>query len=365
MADDKLVPAVRTPVSMEAFARAAIAAWPRVGDGVPPKGALALLWAQFMIETGGTHVWNYNLGNVKDVPGDGIDFHALRGTWEGVSQAEADRLVAAGLATLDTNPNHVKAVAPRVAVVFQPPHPATRFSAFADLETGMGYHLELLAKRRYASAWPLVLLGDVTAFAAALRARGYFTASAEAYAAGMRPAYNQFIASGVYERFVGSSADIPNLTDEPFVEVELDGVKWSVCRVYVGPIGIGQAADLAAELGYELPSPELVDAIWRAADLRINGWTMAAAAGKHDGTPATMDSPEIHARVAAKIEQIVSAHGPFRLIAGAFKDVVRRGSAVGLYGWHDSAGAPIQRFFGGHSAAWRDYSQGLRLVRRA
>lgn len=156
-----------------------------------------------------------------------------------------------------------------------------------------------------------------------------------------------------------------------FVEVECDGVKWEVCPVYVGPIGIGQARDVAASLGCELPTPALVDAIWKAADLKIDANVMVN--GTHDGTPKTMDSPEIHAAQAAKIARAVGEKSlgiDFFLLAGAFKDIVQRKNPsngkieIGLYGWHRANGQVIQPFFGGHALAWRDYSQGLRLVRR-
>jgi len=193
------VPVTRTVVSMRDYARAVLRGWHTVGQGLPKKQSIAVLWAQYMIETGGAACWNWNIGNVKHVPGDGYDYHMLKGTWEGVDKAVADALIAKGLAALDTNPSHVKAVAPRVCVVFQPPHPATWFRAYPNLDAAMLSHLTLLAKKRYASAWPHVLDGDYRAFATALRARGYFTATAEAYAKGMSGHYDSFVQSSVYE----------------------------------------------------------------------------------------------------------------------------------------------------------------------
>jgi len=370
---DKLVPAKQTLLTPEQFARAAISNWHVVGEGVPSKRALAVLWAQYMIETGNRYVWNYNLGNTKDVPGDGIDFHALRGTWEGVSQAEANRLISAGLATLDTNANHIKAVAPRIAVVFQPPHPATRFSAFPDLDAGMSYYLKLLATTKFRTAWPLVLLGDYRGFANALKARGYFTASAKAYADGMSGPFNVFMKSGAYEAAMAATPSAVLAVAESataglnhcgLVDVtDDDGVVWEVAPIYVAPTAIGDAKKAVVALGYELPTPALVDAIWRAADLKINGWDIAGAV-HHNGRPETMDSADAHAAVAAKIESLVGAHGPYRLLAGAFKDVVEVDGKLGLYGWHDVKGTPIQSLYTKHALTWRDYSQGYRLVRR-
>ena len=181
------VAVTRTPVCMRGYALAVVRAWRLVSD----------LWAQYMIETGGSACWNWNVGNRKAV--DGQPFYCLRGTWEGVAPAEAQRLIASGEASADPSADHAHAVGPgRVSVVFEPPHPATRFRAYASLDEAMAEHLVSLAKRRYASAWPAVLAGDVDAFASKLRERGYFTASAQAYANGMRPAFRMFVESDAF-----------------------------------------------------------------------------------------------------------------------------------------------------------------------
>lgn len=175
-----------------------------------------------------------------------------------------------------------------------------------------------------------------------------------------------------------------------FVPVEHGGETWLVCPIYVAPVGIGEAAALAAQAGCQLPTPGLVDAIWRAADLRMPVDRMVRT--DHDGTPATMDSPAIHARQAAELESFLGARSlgrDFRLLAGAFKDVVEVDGRVGLYGWtvdeQDAAqvaaigklglplyqpvtpgrGRVVQPFYARHVLSWKDYSQGLRLVRRA
>jgi hypothetical protein len=213
---EQVVPVTRTVVSMRDYARAVLRSWHLVAPGMlPKKQAVAVLWAQYMIETGGAACWNWNIGNVKHVLGDGYDYHMLKGTWEGVDKAMADALIAKGLATLDTNKDHIKAVAPRTAVVFQPPHPATWFRAYKSLDEAMHHHLVLLAKKRYASAWPHVVDGDFRSFAHALRARGYFTATAEAYARGMAGHYDQFMQSTVYENERDALDEIREAPTEP------------------------------------------------------------------------------------------------------------------------------------------------------
>ena len=173
------------------------------------------------------------------------------------------------------------------------------------------------------------------------------------------------------------------------VVVELGGVKWIVSPIVVAPIGIGQAADLAKRMGYELPSPALVDAIWRAADLRVPPHLMIRS---HDGTPATMDAATTHAKQAAALASFLGARSlgtDFRLLAGAYKDVVQRSDGTpGIYGWHADAAAAqvlassawkipthapatpgegrvIQQPYYLHAKSWRDYAQGWRPCRRA
>lgn len=145
-----------------------------------------------------------------------------------------------------------------------------------------------------------------------------------------------------------------------FVEVG----DWLVAPDYIAPVGITEAEEIARLRGYELPTPALVSAIWQAADLRVEPHPMA-----HDGTPATMLSAETYARHAAVVREQIEGR-VYRLLAGTHKDVVRvlypstGEEKLGIFGWHKTDGRCIQPPFTGHAGAWKDYSQGLRLVRR-
>lgn len=148
--------------------------------------------------------------------------------------------------------------------------------------------------------------------------------------------------------------------------VQLDGETWAVAPIYVPFVGIGQAEELARALGCELPSPELVDAVWKAADLKLDASVFVRA--DHDGTMTSMSSPELLQKQAERIAREVGSRSlgrDFLLLAGPFKDVVKtRDGRLGLYGWHRASGVVIQPFYGGHARGWIDYSQGLRLCRR-
>lgn len=205
------VPVVRTVVTPVGYARAVLAAWPLVESEPCLKTAVAVLHSQYMIETGGKASWNWNLGNVKWSPGAGTDYMCLSGVWEGVSPAEAARLIAAGEATADPSQDHAKAVGPnKVSVLFQPPHPATRFRAYQSLADGMVHHLKTL-RGRFKGAWPYVLSGSPEQTAQALHAQGYFTASPQVYGAAMRRFYEEFMRSDAYERAQDDTPTQPSL----------------------------------------------------------------------------------------------------------------------------------------------------------
>ncbi len=196
---DQQVPVTRTVVTLRDYVQAVVAAWPTIATDPCPREACAVLYAQYFIETGAASCFGFNIGNVKHSAGDGFDYHCLRGVWEGVSQAEASRLIASGEAHADANAGHATAVGTgRVSVVFEPPHAATRFRAFPSLAVAMAEHLKLLA-RRFAVAWPAVLAGDVDRFASALHSRGYFTASPLSYAAGMRRPFLEAMTSSAWD----------------------------------------------------------------------------------------------------------------------------------------------------------------------
>lgn len=142
------------------------------------------------------------------------------------------------------------------------------------------------------------------------------------------------------------------------VPVKCKDEVWLVAPIYFAPVSIGQASQIVADLGFELPSPALVDAIWEAADLKLDPLPR-----KHNGTIAEMACEAVYLDQGRRIEEQIGNKG-FRLLAGAFKDVVVHEGKVGLYGWHRKTGAVIQPFFAGHSPSWIDYSQGIRLVKR-
>jgi hypothetical protein len=162
---------------------------------------------------------------------------------------------------------------------------------------------------------------------------------------------------------VGAAFDIPIPPIETCIPMSFQGKNYLVAPYYIAPVGIGEALQIAEKQGAMLPTPAMVDAIWKAADLKLEPHPR-----KHDGTPKTMNSVEMNQSQADYIQkqiQDATQGKPFKLLAGTHKDIVQKDGKLGLYGWHQLDGKPIQGFFTGHSLDWKDYSQGLRLVKEA
>ena len=169
MADEN-VPVQRTTFTLRDYSRAVLRAWKALCGGYPSKESVGCLWAQYAHETGkGAFCWNNNIGNVKYSPGH--DYMMLRGTWE----------IVAGK-----------------RVVFEPPHRATWFNAYASLDEAMREHLQLLKEKRYASSWPAIEAGLPGEFAVRLKTRGYYTAPVEEYARALRAHHQDYMRSNAY-----------------------------------------------------------------------------------------------------------------------------------------------------------------------
>lgn len=112
------------------------AAWPALTEN-----GSRVLAAQFMAETGnGANCFNYNFGNVKS-PNIGDRHMYLAGVWEcAKSEAIAEQHVKSGgglvhIASDEEIAKHNWSC-PSTIVVFNPPHPASRFRAFSTLQEG-------------------------------------------------------------------------------------------------------------------------------------------------------------------------------------------------------------------------------------
>jgi hypothetical protein len=170
----QLIAALKTPVSPEDM-------WPVMADcfhtqyGAPPtSGQLLILMAQWCLETAnGVDMVQYNVGNVKHVADDGLNWTAYTTT------------------EYDSNGQ---------------PHVLTQlFKAYSTVEAGVNAYLSMFLGGRYSNAWPFVLDADPASFVHALAERGYFTAPESEYLAGVEARLGELEAMNLPDPSEGTS----------------------------------------------------------------------------------------------------------------------------------------------------------------
>lgn len=128
------------------------------------------------------------------------------------------------------------------------------------------------------------------------------------------------------------------------------------------PMGLAAATRLAARLGFVLPTPRMVDAIYRAAASQLRPQPLAAGPGMR----STAYIRRHHAEVARQAQRLGIPAG--LLLAGHKKDLVLSNrmdthpGRLAIYGWHELNGEPIQPLSTAHGVEYVDYSHGVRLV---
>lgn len=133
---------------------------------------------------------------------------------------------------------------------------------------------------------------------------------------------------------------------------------------FLTPLTPATAQRIADFAGCALPTRKMVNAIYAAAEVKLPPspippgplMTTVPEFAKHHNIVRTQ-------RVATLQTAPLGA-----LVAGHKKDVVVTARLAGttnkvaIFGWHQTNGVPIQPFYLGHTAAWVDYSHGIRLV---
>lgn len=180
------LPAVRTPATPGQVLASIGSAWTRRFGPYADATPLLLLLAQWALETGrGRDCVCWNLGNAKGVPGDGRSWTFFATTEVLPADMAADVVAKSRLASL------VWTADGKSEVKYVPPDPATRFRAFGSLDEAAADWLEE-EHGSFRGAWAALLTGDPAAFAAALSAEHYMTASAADYAAGLASLLEEF-----------------------------------------------------------------------------------------------------------------------------------------------------------------------------
>jgi hypothetical protein len=132
------------------------------------------------------------------------------------------------------------------------------------------------------------------------------------------------------------------------------------------PLSPSAAQRLADKLDCQVPTPRMVDAIYRAAAVKLRPQPLPPGP-EMTTAPVFLTHSNLVREQLAQAEKIGAPDG---LIAGSKKDVVVSAllqsapGKVAIYGWHRKENDPIQPLHAGHTAKWVDYSHGIRLVRR-
>ena len=130
------------------------------------------------------------------------------------------------------------------------------------------------------------------------------------------------------------------------------------------PFGLPSAMRIATAFDMVLPTPQMVDLIYRASDVRLQPSPMPP------GAAMTTTAYFQRHNTTVEAQRRASGGAAGLLVSGHKKDVVltRRLSAVpgrvAIYGWHRRNGKPIQPLSTVHGAQYADYSHGIRLVSR-
>lgn len=129
------------------------------------------------------------------------------------------------------------------------------------------------------------------------------------------------------------------------------------------PLDLDEAYKEADRRNMILPTPDMVDAIYENADLKLDPRPLPPSPSM-----TTMPDFRKHDRIVdAQIRKRLDGRSSDNLlIAGQKKDLVavsRNSPTVAIYGWHRRNGVPIQPYNArDHDRNYKDYSHGVRFV---
>ena len=136
---------------------------------------------------------------------------------------------------------------------------------------------------------------------------------------------------------------------------------------FLTPLTPATAQRIADRLNCLLPTSRMVDAIYSAADVKLPPAPIPPSAAMTTVPVFATHNLMVRTQRFAFLEM----HPLGSLVAGDKKDLVicpqlvTTSAKVAIYGWHRTNGSPIQPLYLGHSAAYADYSHGVRLVQQS
>jgi hypothetical protein len=128
------------------------------------------------------------------------------------------------------------------------------------------------------------------------------------------------------------------------------------------PMGLAAALEVAGHFGFTLPTPNLVDAIYRESAVRLAPLPLPANEQMRS-TAYFVFHNDLIARqrdaLGAPMGELTSGHKKDLVLSSRLWSLPGR---VAIYGWHRSDEEPIQPLSTVHGARYADYSHGVRLV---
>lgn len=129
------------------------------------------------------------------------------------------------------------------------------------------------------------------------------------------------------------------------------------------PLGYSDALYLADSLDRWLPTVEMVDAIYRQADIKLAPIPMPPT----DEMTTRAYYIQHHHLIEDQLADSGYTITTGKLIAGHKKDVIatdRTSDRVAIYGWHLTDSTVIQPYSTVHRRDYFDYSHGIRLIKK-
>lgn len=201
----------KTPVTKQDLILGLWQAWYQIFNEEPKHEAVCVLGGQWALETGwGKSMWDFNLGNVKSVEGDGHDYQFF-GCGEELPLSVAQHAVHDS-PLVKVVRTYANGNTPMASVWIDPKHPWCRFRAFNSLLEGAVDYVKLLNKR-FQMAWPAVIAGDPALFSHYLHQQHYYTADETQYTNSIKSTFHTMM--GVDVNFIH-----PDLNDDQKSQIQ-------------------------------------------------------------------------------------------------------------------------------------------------
>ncbi len=128
------------------------------------------------------------------------------------------------------------------------------------------------------------------------------------------------------------------------------------------PMGLVAALEVAGHFRFTLPTPDLVDAIYRESAVRLAPLPLPAS-DQMRSTAYFVFHNDLIARqrdaLGAPLGELTAGHKKDLVLSSRLWSLPGR---VAIYGWHRNDEEPIQPLSTRHGARYADYSHGVRLV---